>query len=389
MNTGHDGSITTVHANSPRDSLSRLETLVLMAGVDLPVRAIREQVAGAVDLVIQQARLKDGSRRVVAISEVAGMESDVITMQDIFTFNYGAGRDENGRFQGGLDQHWPAAEVRRGAPRPGHRAAAQPVRQGDVVRGTHSPRRRSKVRAALALVAGVLVAGIAAPSAGAAPEPGTASLSSVRLNNGTFTGVLTVRAGQMPVAVDPTSLKAIVAGRTYPVTVKPLAQLKRATMLVVDTSGSMGEPGMATVRTAVAAFLKSVPDDVSVGLVSFAATAGVDVPPTKDRARLQKAVNALRSRGETTLYDGVAVAASALNGYDERSILLLSDGGDTRSVKATKASATAALKRAGVRAEVIGFKTGDSDNSVLKGFAAAGGGNRCCRRKRSRGAPGL
>ena len=102
MNTGHDGSITTVHANSPRDSLSRLETLVLMAGVDLPVRAIREQVAGAVDLVIQQARLKDGSRRVVAISEVAGMESDVITMQDIFTFNYGAGRDENGRFQGGL-----------------------------------------------------------------------------------------------------------------------------------------------------------------------------------------------------------------------------------------------------------------------------------------------
>lgn len=102
MNTGHDGSITTVHANSPRDSLSRLETLVLMAGIDLPVRAIREQVAGAVDLVIQQARLKDGSRRITAISEVAGMESDVITMQDIFTFNYGAGRDENGRFLGGL-----------------------------------------------------------------------------------------------------------------------------------------------------------------------------------------------------------------------------------------------------------------------------------------------
>ncbi|MDF2093089.1 CpaF family protein [Knoellia sp. 3-2P3] len=102
MNTGHDGSITTVHANSPRDSLSRLETLVLMAGVDLPVRAIREQVAGAVDLVIQQARLKDGSRRVVAISEVAGMEGEVITMQDIFTFNYSAGRDENGRFRGSL-----------------------------------------------------------------------------------------------------------------------------------------------------------------------------------------------------------------------------------------------------------------------------------------------
>jgi pilus assembly protein CpaF len=102
MNTGHDGSITTVHANSPRDSLSRLETLVLMAGVDLPVRAIREQVAGAVDLVIQQARLKDGSRRIVAISEVSGMEGDIITMQDIFTFNYAAGRDEQGRFRGTL-----------------------------------------------------------------------------------------------------------------------------------------------------------------------------------------------------------------------------------------------------------------------------------------------
>jgi pilus assembly protein CpaF len=102
MNTGHDGSITTVHANSPRDSLSRLETMVLMAGVELPVRAIREQVAGAVDLVIQQARMKDGSRRIVAITEVAGMETEVITMQDLFTFDYSAGRDEQGRFRGSL-----------------------------------------------------------------------------------------------------------------------------------------------------------------------------------------------------------------------------------------------------------------------------------------------
>ena len=102
MNTGHDGSITTVHANSPRDSLSRLETMVLMAGVELPVRAIREQVAGALDLIIQQARLKDGSRRIVAISEVVGMEGEVITLQDIFTFDFSAGRDEQGRFRGQL-----------------------------------------------------------------------------------------------------------------------------------------------------------------------------------------------------------------------------------------------------------------------------------------------
>ncbi|HEY8306580.1 MAG TPA: CpaF family protein [Lapillicoccus sp.] len=102
MNTGHDGSITTIHANSPRDALSRLETMVLMAGVELPVRAIRDQVASALDLVVQQARMRDGSRRIVAISEVSGLEGDVITLQDLFTFDYSAGRDNTGRFRGGL-----------------------------------------------------------------------------------------------------------------------------------------------------------------------------------------------------------------------------------------------------------------------------------------------
>jgi len=102
MNTGHDGSLTTVHANTPRDSLSRLETLVLMAGISLPVRAIRDQVSSALDVIVQQARLKDGSRRVTHITEVEGMESDVITLQDLFTFDYAAGRDENGRFLGRL-----------------------------------------------------------------------------------------------------------------------------------------------------------------------------------------------------------------------------------------------------------------------------------------------
>jgi pilus assembly protein CpaF len=102
MNTGHDGSLTTVHANAPRDSLARLETLVLMAGIALPVKAIRDQVASALDLIVQVGRLKDGSRRITAITEVEGMESDVITLQDLFTFDYGAGRDESGRFLGVL-----------------------------------------------------------------------------------------------------------------------------------------------------------------------------------------------------------------------------------------------------------------------------------------------
>src|SRR5438876_379486 len=86
MNTGHDGSMSTGHANSPRDMLSRLETMVLMAGIDLPIRAIREQVASAVDLIVHQARLKDGTRRITNITEVQGMEGDVIVMQDVFVF---------------------------------------------------------------------------------------------------------------------------------------------------------------------------------------------------------------------------------------------------------------------------------------------------------------
>jgi pilus assembly protein CpaF len=102
MNTGHDGSMTTVHANSPRDSLARIETMVLMAGMELPVRAIREQTAAAIDVIIHQTRLKDGSRRVTHITEVLGMDGDMITLQDIFVFDFKAGVDEFGRYRGTL-----------------------------------------------------------------------------------------------------------------------------------------------------------------------------------------------------------------------------------------------------------------------------------------------
>ena len=99
MNTGHDGSLTTGHANSPRDMLSRLETMVLMAGMDLPLRAIREQIASAVDLIVHQSRLKDGSRKVTHITEVLGMEGDTIVMQDIFVYEQ-TGVDEMGKVVG-------------------------------------------------------------------------------------------------------------------------------------------------------------------------------------------------------------------------------------------------------------------------------------------------
>jgi pilus assembly protein CpaF len=102
MNTGHDGSLCTLHSNGPRDTLSRMETMVLMAGMDLPMRAIREQVASAVDLIVHQTRFKDGSRRITHLTEVERMEGDVITLQDVFVYDHGAGFDAEGRAMGSL-----------------------------------------------------------------------------------------------------------------------------------------------------------------------------------------------------------------------------------------------------------------------------------------------
>jgi pilus assembly protein CpaF len=102
MNTGHDGSISTIHCNSPRDALSRLETITMMAGMELSNKAIREQIASAIQLIVYQQRLKDGTRRFTHVTEVAGMEGEVITLQDIFLFDFSAGIDEEGRFRGRL-----------------------------------------------------------------------------------------------------------------------------------------------------------------------------------------------------------------------------------------------------------------------------------------------
>ncbi len=109
MNTGHDGSLTTLHANPPRDALSRLETMCLMSGMELPIRAIREQVTSAVDLIVQQTRFSDGSRRVTHITEVSGMEGEVVTLQDLFRFEQ-KGFDGEGKVRG---SHVPSGFVPR------------------------------------------------------------------------------------------------------------------------------------------------------------------------------------------------------------------------------------------------------------------------------------
>ena len=100
MNTGHDGSLTTTHANSPRDTVARLETMVLMSGMELPLRAIRDQISSAIDLIVQQSRLRDGTRKITSITEVIGMEGDVVSMQDIFVYETDGTVDASGKFVG-------------------------------------------------------------------------------------------------------------------------------------------------------------------------------------------------------------------------------------------------------------------------------------------------
>jgi pilus assembly protein CpaF len=100
MNTGHDGSLTTIHSNSPRDTLRRIETMVLMAGLELPLKAVREQLASAIDLIVHMGRLRDGTRKVVKVSEVQGMEGESVVMQDLFTYEQTG--IQNGRVIGSL-----------------------------------------------------------------------------------------------------------------------------------------------------------------------------------------------------------------------------------------------------------------------------------------------
>ena len=236
-----------------------------------------------------------------------------------------------------------------------------------------------RVRRITLLLAGLLVL-LGFSSAYAAPSPVPATLSGLAVADQNVTGNLTLRPGQSTVDVDASSVRATIGGQP----VKQLRLVKaasvgRTTMLVIDTSGSMGPTGMATVRAAVATFLRSVPSDVQVGVLSFANTAGVDLQPTLDRTRVQATVNALRSSGETALFSGMTKAAAALGKAGDRSILLLSDGGETIVPKAQQAAAVkpviATLSASETRVEVVRFKTDETNDGVLQAFATAGGGS--------------
>ena len=245
------------------------------------------------------------------------------------------------------------------------------------------PRAHPRVRGRLAGIAGVVLAAtvVLAPQAGAVEEV-PASLSDLRVTSTSVSGTLLLRSEEL-LKVDNSSLKASVGGEDTTVTAQPAAAQARTTMLVIDTSGSMGATGMGTVRSAVRQFLDDAPEDVKVGVVSFADTAGVDVAPTTDRAQVRSSVAALRSDGETALYEAVQDAVAALGTEGERSIVLLSDGGDTVAAieggRAREASqrkaALQSLSKAKVRAEVVAFKSPEGNDNVLQQFAGVGGGS--------------
>jgi tight adherence protein B len=241
---------------------------------------------------------------------------------------------------------------------------------------------RGRVPSAVLAVLGMLCATLGlAPAAGAADSV-PADLSDVRVSTDDVTGTLLLRSDQA-VSPDYGSVTATIGGQEVPVTLKGAEQQPRTTMLVIDTSGSMEASGMATVRAAVKDFLDTVPDDVKVGVVSFADTAGVDVAPTTDHEKVAKAVGGLVSGGETALYEAMQDAVDGLGTEGERSIILLSDGGDTverikggeKRENSERKAAIEAVDKSKVRVEVVAFKTDESDTDVLEQFADAGGGS--------------
>ena len=236
---------------------------------------------------------------------------------------------------------------------------------------------RPRARRLVAVLGIVLGMGATSVGAAMADDPVTVGVSNVKTDGANISGVLTLR-GKDAVQVDPGSLKATIDGKSVPATIRQIPGLERRAMLVIDTSGSMGQSGMATVRTATASYLRAVPPDVLVGVVSFANTAGVDLAPTKDRAAVQRVVNGLASRGNTSLYAAMQSAIKALGAKGDRSIVLLSDGADTMAgdKAAARGSVMSGLKAASVRVDVVQFRTTDPDaTTAVRGFAVANGGS--------------
>ena len=236
--------------------------------------------------------------------------------------------------------------------------------------------RGSRALAALGLcLAWVVMSVVSVGIAHAAPDPGV-TLGSLRVVGSQITGTLTVRGVPMTDA-ERGAVTATVDGSPQSVTLDQAPVAQRRAMLVIDTSGSMGTSGMATVRAATKRYLDIVPADVAVGVVSFASTAGVELEPTLDRGAVQRVADSLTSRGDTSLYAGLDLAARSLASAGDATIVLLSDGADTASPDKARAQAAtiSGLSGHGIRMTVVQFRSTDpAATSALTALAATPGG---------------
>lgn len=237
-------------------------------------------------------------------------------------------------------------------------------------------KRRTRLRrAALAAAAALLVVPAAALPSGASPV--TAEVDDVQVRDGAVS--FTVDAGAVPGGeqLDPGSITVKTGDVSWPASAVPVdasnSTVPRRAVMVVDTSGSMGDAGIADARTAARAFLDTVPADVTVGLITFAELAQLVVEPTSDRQAVGTALDTMRPGGDTALYDGIILALQTLGTDGDRALVVLSDGEDTAST-ATFEATRDALAAAGVQVHLVGFRTQDAQIDVLNQLAAPAGG---------------
>lgn len=228
-------------------------------------------------------------------------------------------------------------------------------------------------RRLVVIAVAVSAGGILAVPAVAASAPAPASLSDTEITGSRVRTVLTVPATVDAVVVRPGSVVVTVGGKAIKATITRVQHESRSAFIVIDTSGSMGAPGIVAAAQAARAYLSGVPADVRVGLVTFSDTAHLLVPPTLDRAAVAGMLASLKASGETALYDGLMVGLNRLGSSGSRSLILLSDGADTVS-KSDLAAVRKAIDTSGIRVEVVGFRTADSQDSVLASLASTGGG---------------
>ena len=365
MNTGHDGSLCTVHANSCRDALARIETMVLMAGFDLPVRAIRQQVASALDLIVHLERLEDGSRRVTAITEVQRMESDVITLQEIFDFKV----DRSRRIEPCL-----GVCARQGFGRPSCTSSRSEVsRSWSVSSVSRRPSRATSCEAHRHLDRRP-----AGRSGGARPclDGGRSGIS--RHSHGGRKPPLPgegVRAF-LPEAtrLDPSTVQVLENGKVVSdLTVVPASAAgadEFGVVLVIDTSNSMRgaaiEGAMEAARS-FAAHRNLSSSSRSSRSVTVRACCCRLLPTPKGSQTLGATPELRRN---THLYDGVVKAVELLDNAQMTagSIIVLTDGADTGST-ASLEEAAAAAEKAHARVFTVGLRSHAFRGSTLKTMA--------------------